>query len=727
MAATGAGSFFSIKYLSLIILTLQNALIILMLRYSRTVFGDLYISSTVVVMTEIVKLLVSLTVLLWEKKRFVMWLRCIYSSTLGNPTDMFKMAVPALIYTLQNNLLYVAISNLDAATFQVTYQLKILTTALMSVILLKKPLNKIQWLSLVLLFVGVSIVQLQPTDSGQPKASTSHIKQNPVLGVIVVIASSLCSGFAGVYFEMQLKGTNTTLWVRNLQLSLFGFLLGFIGVFYNDGAAVAEKGFFFGYTPLVKFCICFQALGGLLVGIVVKYADNILKGFSAAIAIVISCIVSVHFFDFKASAEFLLGAGLVIFAIYLYSIGQSTNKTPQKGASSTEAAPAKNDYTRRCVTDTKNVSVLKVFESLGCLCCCPTQTISKMAAGKQQKDENGYFSIKYLSLVVLTLQNASLILTIRYTRTLPGDMYITSTAVVMAEFFKIVTCLIIMFYQFGSFHEWINHLYSSIIKNPVDTLKLSVPALIYTIQNNLQYVAISNLDAATFQVTYQLKILTTALFSVVMLNKSLNKLQWLSLFMLFGGVSVVQLQPTSNVKPTATPASTNVTLATMATAKQNPLIGLLAVVLSSLCSGFAGVYFEKILKGTQGSVWLRNTQLGTYGIIIGLIGMQINDGSKVSEKGFLYGYTTLVWIVISMQAFGGLLVAIVVKYADNILKGFATSFSIILSCIVSVYLFNFHISIQFVLGAVLVMFAIYLYSLPPKATYGPLPTSASKV
>lgn len=80
---------------------------------------------------------------------------------------------------------------------QVTYQLKILTTALMSVILLKKPLSKTQWLSLVLLFVGVSIVQLQPTDSGKPKASSSDIKQNPVLGVIVVIASSLCSGFAG--------------------------------------------------------------------------------------------------------------------------------------------------------------------------------------------------------------------------------------------------------------------------------------------------------------------------------------------------------------------------------------------------------------------------------------------------------------------------------------------------------------------------------------------------
>lgn len=98
-----------------------------------------------------------------------------------------------------------------------------------------------------------------------------------------------------------------------------------------------------------------------------------------------------------------------------------------------------------------------------------------------------------------------------------------------------------------------------------------------------------------------------------------------------------------------------------------------------------------------------------YGTIIGLIGMQIKDGPKIAEKGFLFGYSKLVWIVILMQAFGGLLVAVVVKYADNILKGFATSFSIVLSCVVSVYLFSFQLSLQFVAGALLVVSAIYIY------------------
>ena len=45
-----------------------------------------------------------------------------------------------------------------------------------------------------------------------------------------------------------------------------------------------------------------------------------------------------------------------------------------------------------------------------------------------------------------------------------------------------------------------------------------------------------------------------------------------------------------------------------------------------------------------------------------------------------------------LQAGGGLLVAMVVKYADNILKGFATSLSIIISCCASYFLFGFVVS-----------------------------------
>jgi UDP-sugar transporter A1/2/3 len=42
----------------------------------------------------------------------------------------------------------------------------------------------------------------------------------------------------------------------------------------------------------------------------------------------------------------------------------------------------------------------------------------------------------------------------------------------------------------------------------------------------------------------------------------------------------------------------------------SPIIGLISVLLACFSSGFAGVYFEKILKGSPCSVWIRNIQLG---------------------------------------------------------------------------------------------------------------------
>ena len=54
------------------------------------------------------------------------------------------------------------------------------------------------------------------------------------------------------------------------------------------------------------------------------------------------------------------------------------------------------------------------------------------------------------------------------------------------------------------------------------------------------------------------------------------------------------------------------------------------------------------------------------------------------------------------------------RYADNILKGFATSISIIVSAIASVFIFNFKVSLYFVVGACLVLYATMMYGRPDK-------------
>nr|CDS29768.1 UDP N acetylglucosamine transporter [Hymenolepis microstoma] len=323
--------------------------------------------------------------------------------------------------------------------------------------------------------------------------------------------------------------------------------------------------------------------------------------------------------------------------------------------------------------------------------------------------------LKVLSLIFLTVQTTALVLLMRYTR-LPSPkspvdkLYLTSTAVFCSEVMKVTFCFCAVFIQNAqSLRDTREELEVELFSAPKELLKLGIPAGLYTIQNNLLYVALSNLDAATYQITYQLKILTTAMFMVLMLHKKITSIQWLSLVILIMGVAFVQLAPSAN-------ASTNTAAQTMK--EQHPWLGLTAVILASLSSGFAGVFFEKLMKYTKPSIWIRNIQLGFWGAILAFIGVFITDGKTVMRDGFFRGYNFLVIVVIILQSVGGLLVAVVIKYADNILKVFSTSISIILSCLASYYLLNdFEPNRYFAIGTLAVLGATVLYSLGGQKTH----------
>uniref|UniRef100_A0A667ZMG5 Solute carrier family 35 member A3b n=1 Tax=Myripristis murdjan TaxID=586833 RepID=A0A667ZMG5_9TELE len=282
--------------------------------------------------------------------------------------------------------------------------------------------------------------------------------------------------------------------------------------------------------------------------------------------------------------------------------------------------------------------------------------------------------LKYVSLGVLVVQTTSLVLTMRYSRTLKedGPRYLASSAVVSAELLKILACTLLVFREHSKYVRALNQvLKEEIVNKPMETMKLAVPAGIYTLQNNLLYVALSNLDAATYQWPAE----------------SADASQQTSLSAGF------------------------------------QFVGLMAVLTACFSSGFAGVYFEKILKETKQSVWVRNIQLGLFGFVFGLIGMLMYDGQRVRESGMFQGYNKITFTVVVLQALGGLVIAAVIKYADNILKGFATSLSIIMSTLISYFLLeDFNPTSVFFTGAVLVIAATFLYSLECKSA-----TSSIKV
>ncbi|KAN0140955.1 Nucleotide-sugar transporter domain containing protein [Lactarius tabidus] len=265
-------------------------------------------------------------------------------------SDCWKLSIPAILYVIQNNLQFVAASNLDAATFQVSYQMKILTTAAFSVLLLRRKLTPLKWLALFFLALGVGIVQIQCSAAKGPSSdapSTDVHTMVPFKGFLAVAAACFTSGLAGVYFEMVLKGSTTDLWVRNVQLSLFSLLPALVPIIMAPSSASGTAHsvpsithLFANFTPWAWATVLTQVLGGLITALVIKYADNIMKGFATSLSIVISFLVSVGLFDFRITASFVVGSSVVLAATWLYS--QPDGK--QRGC----ATPLKFLRTRRC-------------------------------------------------------------------------------------------------------------------------------------------------------------------------------------------------------------------------------------------------------------------------------------------------------------------------------------------------------------------------------------------
>lgn len=303
-------------------LAVQNACQMLSMRYSRMPGQPKYLSSTAVVLAEVVKMLASFVILVVQKGPADAW-DIVWRGVFVRWQDTLMVGVPSMLYLLQNNLLYVATTHLDAATCQVAYQLKLLTTAFFTVTLLKRHISNRRWLSLGVLFMGVVLVQ-------SPSKSASAANASPVIGMAAVTAACLLSGLAGVWLERIVKRDNATagteqqekpIWLRNIQLGFISLVLGLCSVFVMDRHAVRAAGFFQGYTWVTASVIAQVSLGGLLVGLVMKYADNVVKGFATSLSIVISSAVSwfIPSFNFQPDLMFILGSSLVIVATLLYS------------------------------------------------------------------------------------------------------------------------------------------------------------------------------------------------------------------------------------------------------------------------------------------------------------------------------------------------------------------------------------------------------------------------
>ena len=280
--------------------------------------------------------------------------------------------------------------------------------------------------------------------------------------------------------------------------------------------------------------------------------------------------------------------------------------------------------------------------------------------------------------------------------------------------------------------------------------KMLVLAVIYGVGNVLSYYALAQIGAGMFVVIANLKTLTTAGFSVGMLGRTYSSTKWRALILLVVGV-VLFVLPTLDVdvdndeeeNGTGHDGGDNIDVATkdrrllgtievlgdeenveedkndydyddgtmieeslghFASNKSGVGLGVILVLIVVTLSGYASIYFEKVIKSDPFTIWERNFQLGFYSILIYMSLIFFANDKPYSN------WTPMASILSVLGATGGLLVALSIKYGDSVLKTLAISGSIVYANIVDHICFGGPLNQQMGLSAIVVVIAVLNYN-----------------
>jgi UDP-sugar transporter A1/2/3 len=230
--------------------------------------------------------------------------------------------------------------------------------------------------------------------------------------------------------------------------------------------------------------------------------------------------------------------------------------------------------------------------------------------------------------------------------------------------------------------------------------------------------AYQNLEALTFNVLNQTKILSAALSCYFIMGKRQSRTQVISLCILILSTLVIEeiLTPSAIVSIVSmrggapafglhnafkgmTGASSSV-----GGSKRHVTHGVVPLLVASLISGMAGALTQKNLQGSQGgtsifrkrgtsnetppvsrlprNAYLFSMEMNVASVILLLASLILSsDGRTIirSPRTFFSNWTPETFIPVITNSIGGILVGLVTKHAGSVRKGFALIFGLLLS------------------------------------------------
>jgi len=267
---------------------------------------------------------------------------------------------------------------------------------------------------------------------------------------------------------------------------------------------------------------------------------------------------------------------------------------------------------------------------------------------------------------------------------------ITSVVVLASELCKIVVCTALLWWQ-GD----LRHVYGGVsFSNSIKTA--GVPATIYAIINILYQISYKNLDGVMFNFLNQTKLFWCSVFLWVFLKKPQSEEQIVALVMLT--VAAIMLTMGQYIDQTS--------------GSNSFLFGILPVLTGSILSGVATTVSQKVLQNDNKNSYLYTTELAIWGIVT-LIGVSFGEYEVIMHEGVFKGWTLMTTLPIFINAIGGILVGLVVKYAGGVRKGFGTVAGMFLTAVLSFFIEANPFTVTTWIALPLLISSVYIHTTYP--------------
>lgn len=234
--------------------------------------------------------------------------------------------VPAALYAVQNLASLMAYQNLDALTYNVLNQTKTLSAALCCYLVMGKTQSYMQIVALLLLLVSAlvmeRIVTLDVLLGHGGTSSLLHLSLDSThvsQGVLPLLLASFISGLAGALSQKNLEGSGgKDAYFFSMELCAVSIIILAVSVLFSaDGELIRTNGFWSNWTPWTMIPILTNSVGGIIVGLVTKYAGSVRKGFALIFGIFISGILQAP--DSGVSHEQIIGGLLAGISLWMHS------------------------------------------------------------------------------------------------------------------------------------------------------------------------------------------------------------------------------------------------------------------------------------------------------------------------------------------------------------------------------------------------------------------------